>query len=158
GGVSALIGGGPREVADWLRVLEQREIVLRRQERRFPGEAETEHAFRHGLMREAAYALLTDADRALGHPLAAGSLGGAGEQDAATLAEHLAAGGAGERALPQYVRAAEQALEGNDFAAAAARARRGLGLGAAGATRGQLLLLLADADNWLGEFAAAEDA
>ena len=34
-------------------------------------EGQDEYVFRHGLVREAAYAMLTDADRTLGHRLAA---------------------------------------------------------------------------------------
>src|SRR5262249_59819812 len=69
GGVAALLGGDAGELRDWLGILVDREVILRRPERRFPGEEE--YSFRHGLMREAAYTLLTDADRVLGHRLAA---------------------------------------------------------------------------------------
>ena len=155
-GAGALLGGDPREVREWLGILAEREVVLRRPERRFPGEEE--FVFRHALMREAAYALLTDADRTLGHRLAADWLVRRGEPDPVTLAEHYENGGAGDKAVAYYQRAAEQALGGNDFAAAVARAQRGLSRGASGATRSELLVVLADARNWLGEFAAAEEA
>jgi tetratricopeptide (TPR) repeat protein len=156
GGVTALLGGDGREVREWLGILVEREVVLRRPERRFPGEEE--YAFRHELMREAGYALLTDADRTLGHRLAAEWLDQRGETDALTLAEHYQRGGAADKAIVYYGRAAEQALGGNDFAAAAARVERALAGGASGAARAQLLVTLADAKNWLGQFAAAEEA
>ena len=126
GGVRALLGGdGARRPtsASWLDELVEREVVVRaRRAREFPGE--DEYAFRHALVREAAYAMLTDDDRALGHRLAGEWLERAGERDAMVLAEHFERGGEPRaRGRPGTARAAEQALEGNDFAAAA-RARR----------------------------------
>src|SRR5262249_45287238 len=113
--------------------------------------------FRHALMREAAYALLTDADRALGHRLAAEWLSSRGEPDAFTLAEHFRKGGQSEKSGAFYLRAAEQALEGNDFAAALARVERGLE-GAEGERRARLLIVAAEARNWQGDFPGAEEA
>ena len=57
GAVTKLLPGVP--VAEWLPILEQRELVVSR-ESRFPGEAEW--SFRHMLVREAAYASSTDSD------------------------------------------------------------------------------------------------
>ena len=160
GGVEALLGGpgGEPELPEWLDILVSREVLVRRAERRFPGEHD--YAFRHALVRDAAYALLTDADRTLGHGLAASWLRQAGEEDPVVLAEHLAAGPpeGRPRAAVQLARAAEQALEGNDLAAAVLRAEGGLALATDDATRGRLLLALADARSWLGEFADAEEA
>ncbi|WP_437934178.1 serine/threonine-protein kinase [Sorangium sp. So ce341] len=90
GGVRALLGApaqGPSERAAWAELLD-REILERRPGSRFPGEEEL--AFRNALMREAAYAMLTDRDRELGHKLAGAWLVEAGEQDPEVLAEHLA--------------------------------------------------------------------
>ena len=57
-----------------------------------------------------------------------------------------------------YRRAAEQALEGNDFGAAIARADSGLACGAEGEARGALRLVQAEAHGWAGDLAADEAA
>ncbi|WP_437949881.1 protein kinase [Sorangium sp. So ce296] len=90
GGVRALLGApaqGPSERAAWAELLD-REILERRPGSRLPGEEEL--AFRNALLREAAYAMLTNRDRELGHKLAGAWLVEAGEQDPEVLAEHLA--------------------------------------------------------------------
>src|SRR5439155_107651 len=84
---------------------------------------EEELSFRHALVREAAYAMLTPEDRALGHRLAGEWLDDAGESEAVVLAEHFAVGGDRARARASYRRAAEQALRANVLDAAIARAR-----------------------------------
>jgi serine/threonine protein kinase/tetratricopeptide (TPR) repeat protein len=156
GGVAALIGGEERTggIGEWLAELVDREVVARRGEGRFPGQ--DEHIFRHALLREAAYAMLTDGDRALGHRLAGEWLELAGETDAVVLAEHFERGGEPGRAIVWFRRAAEQALEGNDFAAARERAERGVASGAEGEVLGVLRLLQAEAHGWRGENAEAE--
>jgi hypothetical protein len=53
---------------------------------RFPNEEE--YAFCDPLVREGAYALLTDADRALGHDLAGEWLERVGERDEAVITGH----------------------------------------------------------------------
>jgi eukaryotic-like serine/threonine-protein kinase len=104
---------------------------VRRPSRRFPGEEE--FAFRHALIREASYAMLTERNRALGHRLAARWLEQAGETDASVLAEHLSRGKEGARAARLFLRAAEEALRGGDVTAVIGRVERGLG--ALGAVR-----------------------
>jgi serine/threonine protein kinase/predicted ATPase len=136
GGVAALLGEdsgtSPDEGPDRSRLdevlaaLDARELTVRRPESRFPGEEE--HAFRSALVRDAAYAMLTEADRALGHRLAGAFLSAAGEADAAVLAEHFERGGEPERAAGCYLHAAHEALEGDDLEAAIALAERGLGV------------------------------
>jgi tetratricopeptide (TPR) repeat protein len=153
GGVEALLGPAADSVAPQLAELCDREVLARRGEGRFPGEEE--FSFRHGLLREAAYAMLTESDRALGHRLAAAWLEQKGERDALVLAEHLERGGEPERAVAFYRRAAEQALGGDDFAAAIARAERGAAH-AKGETLGALRLIEAEAHKWMGSAAEAE--
>src|SRR5262249_42045806 len=121
---------------------------------RFAGEVE--YVFRHAIFRDAAYAMLTDADRALGHRLAAGWLDAAGEKQPLVLAEHFERGGAPARAIPEDARAAEEALARDDFAGARARAGRGVGCGAEGEELGRLRLLIAEAHNWRAEEKDAE--
>ncbi len=155
-GVRALLGAAEADAdADaWLGELVVRELVSRHGEARFPGE--DEFAFRNALVREAAYAMLTDQDRATGHGLAADWLAQAGETDPMVLAEHFERGGVPLRAVEQFRRAAEQALEGNDFAAALERAGRGIALGATGEVLASLYLVAAKAHSWRGEQADAE--
>jgi tetratricopeptide (TPR) repeat protein len=111
--------------------------------------------FRHALLREAAYEMFVPEDRVLGHRLAGYWLAQAGEGEAVVLAEHFERGGARRAAVAWYRRAAEQALEGNDLAAAVARAARGIACGAEGEVKGALLLLQAEAELWRGDNAAA---
>ena len=180
GGVTALLGGGQHasETAEWLRELEAREVVARVDPSRIPDE--TEYTFRHALLREAAYAMLTDGDRALGHRLVGRWLTRVGETDAATLALHFERGQMPAAAARAYLQAAEEALHGNDFEASLARVRKGLACIAAAAETGHeaetieihknaqiaersrrgdagpLLLLEAELHRWRGEFAEAE--
>jgi eukaryotic-like serine/threonine-protein kinase len=124
--------------------------------------AQREYAFRHALVREAAYAMLTDEDRQLGHRISAEWLATHGATDAATIGEHLERGGAAGLAISWYVRAARQALEGTDIRAAVVRARRGLECAAAAPEAastqdiGQLRTTLAEAYTWLGDNPEAE--
>jgi tetratricopeptide (TPR) repeat protein len=155
GGAEALVGSnrGSVTVAEWVSELERHELVGRRDSAAFPGE--NDYAFRSGTMREAAYAMLTRADCVLGHRLAGKWLEGMGERDALVLAEHFERGQEPARALVWYHRAAEQALESNDFEAVIARAERGVHCGAEGETLGQLRQLQAEAHGWRGEFEKA---
>jgi hypothetical protein len=140
GGIHALLGAGGHDVDDALQRLTGAEILEDRRDSRFPGEREVR--FRHALMRDAAYGLLTADDRADGHRAAAQYLEARGAPDALVLAEHLVQGREAERAIRYYVQAAEQSYETNDMAAVFACAERGLGLGAQGTQRGALLSLL----------------
>jgi predicted ATPase len=87
--------------------LVKKEICLRHRESRFPGEEE--YAFRQALLREGAYALLTEDDRAVGHRLAGEWLERAGEANPLILANHFERGGAPHRAAELYVLGAEDA-------------------------------------------------
>ncbi|HTB79218.1 MAG TPA: protein kinase, partial [Polyangiaceae bacterium] len=104
GAVAALLGGARDEgdLDGWLRELAEREIVSASHDGRYPGESE--FAFRHSLLREAAYVMLTDDDRATGHRLAGGWLERAGEKDALTMADHFERGGEPARAVPWLIR------------------------------------------------------
>ncbi len=156
GGVQALLGTA-LAVEPWLGTLVSREVLVRRTEGRFPDD--DEFTFRHALLRDAAYEMLTDTDRALGHRLAGEWLEATGECDALVLAEHYERGGVPDRAAGFYLTAATQALEGNDLDAALARAGRGLACAgtspAAAVTRGRLLLVQAEAHNWRTDAAQA---
>jgi serine/threonine protein kinase/tetratricopeptide (TPR) repeat protein len=152
GGVAYMLGEELRagELDDWLGDLAQREIVGRKGDSRFP--KDTEFVFRHGLVREAAYAMLTEEDRKLGHRLAGEWLERVGETEALVLAEHFERGGVGPRAADWYRRAAREALEGNDFASTLERSERALACGAEGAAAGEVRLLQAEAHAWQGRY------
>jgi tetratricopeptide (TPR) repeat protein len=155
GGIEALLGGatGLPELDARLDDLVASEVLERRDDARFPGERE--YVFRHSLVREAAYATLTERDRALGHRLAAAWLEHRGEREPTTLAEHLERGGERARAVAWFRRAAEQALGGDDFVAALARAERARACGAAGEDLGAVRAIEAEAHNWRCEFEPA---
>jgi serine/threonine protein kinase/tetratricopeptide (TPR) repeat protein len=167
GGALALLGdGGAQRLDECLADLVAREVILLRGAARQHGDAE--YAFRHALLRDAAYAMLTEEDRIAGHRLAGAWLERSGEPDATTLAEHFARGREPRRAVALYRRGAEQALEGHDLAGAIERAERGVSCFAGGdqdALRdeddrelcGSLRLLQAEAHRWRGEFGLASD-
>jgi eukaryotic-like serine/threonine-protein kinase len=121
-------------------------------------------AFRHPHLREAAYAMLTESDRRLGHQLVASWLERGGSEAPLVLAEHWAKADAPERAAPWAHVAAKQALEGNDFEAVLTWVERGVAWARPDDdTRiGELLSLKAEALRWRAElaeaFAAADQA
>ncbi|HWU87642.1 MAG TPA: hypothetical protein VN253_10230, partial [Kofleriaceae bacterium] len=129
GGVVALLGGAMEAtvVGEWLARLVEQEVLAVRPESRFPGEREL--AFRHTLLREGAYATLTEDDRRLGHRLAGEWLEQHGEENFMVLAGHFERGGEGAGAAGYYLYAADQALHVLDLDATIARA--GLGLACA---------------------------
>jgi len=148
GGVATLVGD---DVDAALEDLISEEVIARLGVPRFPREQEL--SFRHALLREGAYSMLTEEDRCLGHRMAAEWLEQSGERDAIALAEHFERGGEQARSVEWFLLAAEQALEGNDLGAAIARSQRGIDAGAAGQTLGALYLVQAEAHNWRGEHA-----
>ncbi|MEP6863661.1 MAG: protein kinase [Deltaproteobacteria bacterium] len=150
GGVMALLGDAARATGteEWLDELCERELVARIAPPRFPGQDELQ--FRHSLVREAAYAMLTDADRRLGHQLAGEWLAAAGEADPVALADHFERGGDGPRAAVLHRAAAEQALAACDFRGALARCGRAV---ACDGESGLIALVRAEAHRWLGELA-----
>lgn len=155
GGVEALLGGsGAFEISEWLDELVSREVILLQPTARIPGEKE--YKFRHALMRDGAYATLTEDDRRLGHALAGSWLESVGERDSAILAEHFMRGGDRTRALPHFSRAAEQALEGNDFDAMMARVERAVDAGATGPILGTLRALQAIASYWQSDYVRSQ--
>ncbi|APR77379.1 Adenylate cyclase [Minicystis rosea] len=152
-GVTALLGAAARSTTERLRRLDGLEWITTRSESRFQGDREL--CFRHALVREAVYGTLTPEDRALGHRLAGAFLESVGETDAAVIAAHFEQGHEPERAVPWYRRAAVQALESGDTTSAIQRVERALACGAEGETRGDLLVILADALGFRGDHAAS---
>jgi serine/threonine protein kinase/tetratricopeptide (TPR) repeat protein len=153
-GIAALTGMAPDGVEEWLARLEAREIVAPTSARTSEGDAD--YGFRHALVREAAYATLTEEDRALGHQLAGEWLERTGHADAMAMATHFRRGGQPWRSAPWYLRAAEQALGASELGTAIERAEEGLACVIdAPATTGGLRLVQAEAHMWRGELALA---
>jgi hypothetical protein len=148
-GVAELLGTSDG-VGDWLDELEQRQLVRR-------SHAGPPYVVRHDLLREAAYATLTEDDRRLAHGLAGRFLEASGHTDAIALARHFASGAIPLRAVYWYRRSAELALEGNDTAAVLERAQLAVELGADGEELGRLSLLRAEAHKWRGENKEAQE-
>ncbi|HEX4516379.1 MAG TPA: tetratricopeptide repeat protein, partial [Polyangiaceae bacterium] len=149
GGAAVLAPIEPGELAQSLRALASAEVI--------DASADAASAqFRHDLVRDAAYAALTDSDRAVGHRIAGEWLSAAGSNDARTLAEHFDRGGVPERAAHQYLRAAQQSLLAGDVASVldlCGRARA-----CASTSTAELARLEAEAYFWQTDFARAEAA
>ncbi|HEX3480951.1 MAG TPA: protein kinase, partial [Kofleriaceae bacterium] len=154
GGVQLLLGQPVTDGTDPdLAELTGAEMIQRSIGSRFPGESE--YRFHHALIREAAYGLLTSENRQQGHALAGRYLESVGEHDPLVLAEHYQRSGDAERALGFLIRAAIQALEGNDLAAALSRAERAVQIGVRGEPLGTLRSVQAWAQFWSANFTAA---
>src|SRR5262249_38101440 len=126
GGVGRLLGGamGAATVGEWLARLAEQEVLALRPDSQIAGERE--YTFRHSLLREGAYAMLTEDDRRLGHRLAGDWLEQHGEGDPIMLGGHFERGGEGERAARHYLRAAEHACHVLDVDATMSHAALGL--------------------------------
>src|SRR5262249_25638819 len=147
-GVAALLGGDQylEEAGGWLSVLASRELIAQADDADPSGDAG--YVFRHTLVREAAYATLTEGDRMLGHRLAGEWLEHIGSTDTMAMAEHFRRGDQSERAVKWYRYAAEQSLEANDLTAVLDRTKRGVACGASGEELGLLRLCEAEAHVW----------
>jgi hypothetical protein len=152
GGVGALLGGTP-PADGWAEDLIAHEILVARTGSRFAGEREL--AFRHALLREGAYAMLTEGDRRLGHALAGEWLEAHGEADAMVLAQHFDAAGDEARAAIHLRAAAGQALRAADVDAAIAHAERAMAAAATETARVEHAALLAEAHAWRDDWSRA---
>lgn len=158
-GVQHLLGNprpGEPAAEQWIQSFASEELIGRSPRSTLPGQHE--HHFRQTLVRDAAYAMLTDEDRELGHRLCAGWLREAGERDPRVLADHHRLGGEPERASASYCEAAAQALEASDYDAVLTN----VGLGSTGelspARIGELASLEAEAHRWTGDYEKAAEA
>ncbi len=141
--VAALLACEPD--APWLASawaeLERAEIVAARGE---------ELAFRHALLRDAAYATLTAEDETLGHKLAARFFDASPSSDPMVVAVHADRGGDEELASRAYVDAAQRALEASDLAGALERATSAIRAGASGERLARAERVATEACFWLG--------
>lgn len=154
--VASVLGDSTMEIEGAFRELVSKEVLERRSLSRFHDQEEL--TFRHAIVRDASYELLTDDDRKTGHGRAAEWLEANGEREAAVLARHFERAGQSARAMVHFERAAEQALVGSDFEGAIENAERALAYGATGSARGRLLLTVAEARRWRGELAMSLEA
>ena len=138
------------DAGTWLARLVEREWISQEPEDRLPDQEV--YKFRHDLVRDAAYAMLTERDLRIAHRIAGAWLTAAGETDPATLAEHFERGGEPTMAAAWYRTAAERALFGNDLDAAVACAQKGIGCGAQGELRSQLATLAIEAHGWRNDW------
>jgi len=115
GGVEELLGRpvGDALVETHLRLLVAEEVIESMPDSRFPAIAE--YRFRHALVRDAAYGLLAETHRVVGHLLAGAWLERMGEPDALELATHYQLGQQPARAAPLYTQSAERLFEHNDL-------------------------------------------
>jgi serine/threonine protein kinase len=158
GGVQALqtVPLSDSELERHLQTLIEAELIVLHRDSRWPGERE--YAFRHALIRDATYGLLTLEDRVNGHFLAARYLERVGEPDPMVHAEHLRLGGQPDLAVAYYIQAAEQALAGNDLPATLDRVELGKSCGASGDALGTLSALACTAHFWRDDFQSAYPA
>jgi hypothetical protein len=156
GAVVALLDDGGAPDAALGRLIDD-ELVDRRRESRLAGQEEL--AFRHALLREAAYATLTTADRVEQHRRAAVWLESAGEHDPAVLAEHWERAGVNDRAAACLLDAARRAYRGSDAARAVTFAERALALvPGSSSLSSKLQVLRAASHGWLGQMDRAREA
>jgi eukaryotic-like serine/threonine-protein kinase len=148
GSVARLIGSQAATALDvQLDTLERAEVITRSPESRFRDE--TELVFRHAVVRDAAYAMLTDRDRQLAHALAAEWLEPRID-DAVLLAHHFEVGERPKDAARWHVQAAEDALTANAFETVLVHATRAEELGIDGALAGRAQLARAQVTLWRG--------
>ena len=147
--VAVIVGAEP--AAPWLQAawdeLERAEIIEPSAHVR---------TFRHALLREAAYATLTDEDKTRGHKLAARYCEAA-DAGAAIVAFHAEAGGEREQAARAYVDAAQSALDAIDLAGVLDSVKAAIRCGASDKLLGRAHRLGADAAFWLGALRDSEE-
>jgi eukaryotic-like serine/threonine-protein kinase len=113
------------------------------------------YAFAHALVRDAAYDLLTEPDRKLGHELAARWLEGDGRGDPVVTARHHELAGDRAGAGRCYARACVGAFEMGDFAATAVTAGCALSFDLSAHERGHVLAVGSHAHRLLGDVESA---
>jgi predicted ATPase len=142
----------PGDVERWLDLLSAREVVRRRDDG--PG-GKAMFVFSHAVVRDAAYDMLTESDRKLGHRLAAEWLEGPGRGEPAVLAQHYELAGERTAAGRCYARATFEALAIGDFATTLASAERALTFDLLQPDRGHLLACAAHAHRLTGDVEAS---
>jgi eukaryotic-like serine/threonine-protein kinase len=132
-----------------LQELVEEEILVAVQESRY--RAACEYRFRHSLLRDAAYAMMSPDERRAAHGVAADWLERQGEKDALLLADHFESANLQARACPWLARAAKKAIDAGDLAATIELANRGIAASQDGVERGRFLLMRCYADALCGQ-------
>ncbi len=114
-----------------------------------PGEKA--YRFRHALMRDAAYALVPEGNRAAGHRIAGEWLERVGEADKRVLAEHAWLGGQPERAFAFHLQSAEQLVDRGDVPGALRWVELALERGPQGEMRARLRAMQATLAFWMND-------
>jgi len=109
------LGSAPAVLDGWLDELSRREVIAPRNGLSTTPGGSGRWAFRHDLLRVAAYAMLTGSDRTLGHALAGRWLRDAGEGNPRVLADHFTRGNLWLDAARALLDAAREALAGHDL-------------------------------------------
>lgn len=155
GGVRALLDPAPSsaELSACLRRLVELEIVQAQADSRFP--EEDEYRFHHVLVRDAAYALVSDSLRTTGHLQVGEWLEAAGESEPLVLAEHYRLGGQKSKALHFFTRACRQNCERQraDLHGAQQCLKAALDCGPTDQALTELQVLEADIAFWMEDFA-----
>ncbi|HYP98948.1 MAG TPA: protein kinase [Polyangiaceae bacterium] len=138
GGIAEIIDRG-LDVQRLLQVLTQEELLLEVSDSRYA--KAREYRFRHALLRDASYAMMSREDRVAAHGAVADWLERNGEKDARLLADHFEAAELDERACPSLIRAAKKAIDAGDLQGTIELADRGIALSSSGDQRGRFLLL-----------------
>ncbi len=154
-GVGALWGRQTEQawVEQHLRLLVEQEVIEPLPDSRFP--TVTEYRFRHALVRDAAYGLVPENRRPLGHQLAGAWLERMGEPDALVLATHFQEGQQPERAAPFYARAAERLLERHELQGTLRCVESALACGVSGELLARLHALQALVFFWMAQMPKA---
>ena len=154
--VAVLLPGAVSQDLDgWLDGLERREIVVRHAASMF--DTTVELRIRQEVVRAAAYATLTEADRALGHRLAGEWLQRNGETNPIVLANHFDVGGLHESAARCYLDVARRARDAGDLPRALAAVKSGLRCVSEGELAGNLRAVHAELSNYSMRFEEARD-
>jgi eukaryotic-like serine/threonine-protein kinase len=140
--VRALLGDSSLDLEAALSQLREREIIVATDART------QEFSFRQSLLRDAAYMLQPDEDRAHGHCLAAAWLEQAGEAPA-VIADHYERGGDRVNAGVQWARAAARAFVVSSLDDALRFGARAVACGLPEGEFGKLAVLLAEARSYV---------
>ncbi|HFE47136.1 MAG TPA: hypothetical protein ENJ18_16895, partial [Nannocystis exedens] len=111
------------------------------------------YSFRHALLRDAAYQLVSPEGAQRMHALIAASMIEEGARAPMLLADHLSAAGMPERAAVYYLEAAELASSSNALEEALRRAQKGLECQPSGALAGRLSAIQVWVYGWQGQWA-----
>jgi tetratricopeptide (TPR) repeat protein len=143
--VVALLGDdASREFVDaWCAWLAEREIL---------SQSGGVWSFRHALVRDTAYSMLTEEDRKTAHAHAAALLEEALDAAGPVIADHWSKAGEPERAARWLAASAGEALEANDLTACVDLGERALEKLEDPDVRGELLVVLGEAHRWRGDY------